>query len=220
MTATDPTRTTYIGLSEAYDFFNERLFAGHLPRCLITMRRHRKAFGYFSPARFGTRDGAEVTDEIALNALKFAERSEQENLATLVHEMCHLEQQHFGQPPRGVYHNREWARLMLAVGLVPSTTGEPGGKQTGRSVRHYIEKGGVFDQACSELLKAGVVLRYVDRQGDEEERQKKAASKTKYTCSNCGLNAWAKPEVELACIACGIRLEPESTAAVSRGVLR
>ena len=38
---TDPTRTTYQGLTEAYDFFNERLFGGRLPRCLITMQRQK-----------------------------------------------------------------------------------------------------------------------------------------------------------------------------------
>ena len=42
---TDPTRTTYQGLTEAYDFFNERLFAGRLPRCLITMQRQKGAYG-------------------------------------------------------------------------------------------------------------------------------------------------------------------------------
>ena len=63
---TDPTRTTYQGLTEAYDFFNERLFGG-LPRCLITMQRQKGAYGYFAGKRFGSRDGREITDEIALN---------------------------------------------------------------------------------------------------------------------------------------------------------
>ena len=44
---TDPTRTTYQGLTEAYDFFNERLFAGRLPRCLITMQRQRAGLRLF-----------------------------------------------------------------------------------------------------------------------------------------------------------------------------
>ena len=45
---TDPTRTTYQGLTEAYDFFNARLFGGRLPRCLITMQRQKAAYGYFA----------------------------------------------------------------------------------------------------------------------------------------------------------------------------
>ena len=34
---TDPTRKTYTGLTDAYDFFNERLFAGRLPACLFRL---------------------------------------------------------------------------------------------------------------------------------------------------------------------------------------
>jgi hypothetical protein len=105
---TDPTRSTYQGLTEAYDFFNERLFGGRLPRCLITMQRQKGAFGYFAGKRFGSRDGAEVTDEIALNPAHFRSRTTEESLSTLAHEMCHLEQEHFGKPGRTSYHNREW----------------------------------------------------------------------------------------------------------------
>jgi hypothetical protein len=43
-----------------------------------------------------------------------------------------------------------------------------------------------------------------DRDGDDEgARRRKAASKTKSTCPACGLNAWAKPEVNLVCGDCG-----------------
>jgi transcription elongation factor Elf1 len=41
----------------------------------------------------------------------------------------------------------------------------------------------------------------------------KAASKTKYTCPGCGLNAWAKPEVNLVCGDCGETMEPETADA-------
>src|ERR1700743_3451365 len=102
----DPTRTTYQGLTEAYDFFNTRLFGGRLPRCLITMQRQKKAYGYFAGGRFGTVDGAEITDEIALTPAHFRSRTTEESLSTLVHEMTHLEQHHFGKPTRNGYHNK------------------------------------------------------------------------------------------------------------------
>jgi hypothetical protein len=41
--------------------------------------------------------------------------------------------------------------MMLAVGLIPSDTGKPGGKQTGQRMTHYIEPEGQFDRACREL---------------------------------------------------------------------
>ena len=35
-----------------------------------------------------------------------------------------------------------------------------------------------------------------------EVSKKKLASKTKYTCPDCGLNAWAKPDCTLVCAEC------------------
>ena len=55
---------------------------------------------YFAGGRFGTRDGQEVTDEIALNPSHFRHRTTEQSLSTLVHEMTHLEQHHFGKPSR------------------------------------------------------------------------------------------------------------------------
>lgn len=47
-----------------------------------------------------------------------------------------------------------------------------------------------------------------------EEREKKArtaavkrASKTKFTCPECNLNAWAKPDAVLGCWTCGVEME-------------
>lgn len=91
---------------------------------------------------------------------------------------------------------------MQSVGLIPSVTGEPGSKETGRTMTHYIEQGGGSDKACTaHLAKAGAIL-YHDRVGDEETRRKKAASKINYTCPECGLNAWAKPDAHLMCGDC------------------
>jgi len=199
---TDPTRSTYDGLTEAYDFFNRRLFGSRLPRCLITMQRQKKAYGYFAGGRFGTKNGDEVTDEIALNPAYFRTRTTRESLSTLVHEMTHLEQHHEGKPSRSGYHNKQWAGLMRRVGLIPSDTGAPGGKDTGQQMTHYIEPGGAFDQACAELEAQGFAVRYVELWGDPEKRRKKAASKTKYTCPDCAANAWAKPAINLICGDC------------------
>ena len=85
---TTPTRKTYDGLDEAYDHFNKRLFEGRLPACLITVRPHRAAYGYFSSQRFGaTADNSEIRDEIALNMKHFHTRTPAQILSTLVHEI-------------------------------------------------------------------------------------------------------------------------------------
>jgi hypothetical protein len=93
---------------------------------------------------------------------------------------------------------------MRRVGLIPTDTGAPGGKETGQQVTHYIEPGGAFERACAALMAEGFVLPYVELWGeaDGKTRKKKAASKSKYTCETCGANAWAKPESLLICGAC------------------
>lgn len=91
---------------------------------------------------------------------------------------------------------------MIEIGLQPSTTGEPGGKTTGQKVSHYIIEGGPFANAVAKLKATGFEIRWQSRSGDDAERQKKAASKTKYSCPSCELNAWAKPGVTLICGEC------------------
>jgi len=204
MPSANPTKKTYDSLNSAYDFFNKRLFGRKLPRCLITMQRKNQSYGYFAGGRFGTLDGEEITDEIALNPSHFKARTTEDNLSTLVHEMVHLWQHHHGKPSRPGYHNKEWAVMMKAVGLIPSDTGQEGGRETGQRVSHYVEAGGAFACACAELIELGFEMPYVELWDEEKDktRKKKAASKTKYTCGECGVNAWAKPGVMFICAAC------------------
>jgi predicted SprT family Zn-dependent metalloprotease len=206
--AATPTHRTYASLERAYDYFNRKLFSGSLPPCLITMQRKNGAYGYFSGERFGSlSDPKEVTDEIALNPNHFKARTPADILSTLVHEMCHLWQHHFGKPPRRCYHDKEWALKMKEVGLIPSENGQSGGKETGQSMSHYVEPSGRFEKACAAYLETGETILYHDRAGDEETRKKKAASKTKYSCPECGQNAWAKPETNLICGDCNEPME-------------
>ena len=100
-------------------------------RCLITLQRKSHTLGYFSSNRFSEALGQKLIDEIALNPDHLEGRSTREALSTLVHEMVHLWQAHFGDVSRGGYHNAEWAAKMEEIGLMPSETGEPGGKNVG-----------------------------------------------------------------------------------------
>jgi hypothetical protein len=208
----NPTTQTYNSLTTAYDFFNRELFSGSLPPCLLTMQRHKGAFGYFSGERFAnTSDPKEVTDEIALNPAHFATRKPTEVLSTLAHEMAHLWQHHYGEPPRKGYHDKQWAAKMHEIGLIPTATGEPGGKETGQKMTHLIEKNGRFASAVSKLLGEHPAILYHDRtDNNDPTRKKKSASKTKYTCPVCGLNAWAKPDAPLVCGNCQEQMQAEN----------
>ena len=206
---TTPTQEAYGELSKAYDHFNQALFGGRLPPCLITFQRQKRTYGYFSGDRWRGRRGA-VRDEIAMNPHHFDSRPLPDVLSTLAHEMVHLRQHHQGKPSRSGYHNAQWADWMEEIGLIPSNTGEPGGKRTGQQMTHYIEAGGPFDLACRALLDSGFRLSWRDRAGEDDGKTKgKSGSRVKYTCPSCAAAVWGKADLRLACIECEVELEAD-----------
>lgn len=156
-----PTLDMYAFAQAAFDHFNRELFAGELPAPLFTFQRDKRIFGYFSPQRWQRSDG-EHAHEIALNPMYFITHKPLELMQTIVHEMCHLWQHEFGTPSRTCYHNREWADKMKRIGLMPSDTGEPGGKKVGQQMSDYPIPGGRFYQACVGFAASGYSLPFVD----------------------------------------------------------
>lgn len=144
--------------------------------------------------------------EIALNPEAWVRQTDKHILSILVHEMCHHWQSSFGKEPRGGYHNRQWGTEMKRVGLYPSNTGEPGGKETGQQMTHYILPGELFDTACDELLAGGMKL---DWESPKPRKLKPPPSKIKYTCDPCDVNAWAKPNTRLLCGTCKAEMKSE-----------
>lgn len=157
--ATDP----YLELKAAFDFFNARLFDGCLRTPVFTLQRKHRTRGYCSHRRFASRITGEVVTEIAMNPDFFATRTIKQTLSTLVHEMAHLWQHDHGNISRNGYHNKEWGAKMKEVGLYPSSTAMPGGKETGQHCSHYIIPGGPFDTSCDELLQSAEMVTWVDR---------------------------------------------------------
>jgi hypothetical protein len=159
-----PTTEIYDELQRAYDVFNEALFAKQLPACLITLQRVKRTYGYFEPGKFIRRSGHGKCDEIALNPAYFGICPPEEVLQTILHEMVHLWQHHFGEPGRGRYHNAQWANKMESVGLMPSSTGKPGGKRTGDHVIDYPIPDGRFEALVAKLAQDGFEVPWCDRQ--------------------------------------------------------
>lgn len=201
-----PTADTYRTFNDAYAYLNESLFDNALPGVLITMQRKGGSRGYFAARKFAhRRDNDEIIDEVALNPKAMQGRSDEQIASTLVHEMVHVWQEHFGKPGRGTYHNKEWAAKMEAIGLMPSHTGEPGGKRTGQRVTHYIMEGGAFSKQWKLFAAVGFTFDYQDRLSNGPEAVRKL--KVRYAGPMCSIHVWGKPELRFICEDCGERMQ-------------
>ena len=161
---TDPTRDLYDEILTAYQYFNDQLFEGQLPKSLITLQRQSRTKGYVSNNRWvNTTPDAQKIDELAINPEYWMGWPVAGVFATLVHEQCHVWQCAFGKPGRNGYHNKEWGNKMKEVGLIPTSTGRPDGKETGDSVTHYIALNGRFHKSLVNLLDDGFTLSWLDR---------------------------------------------------------
>ena len=196
----------YGALQKAFVHLNDELFDGKLPNVLITYQRRAHSAGYFSPERFSHRGDNFGEHELALNPDVFVGQTDGQICQTLVHEMVHLWQHVFGKPSAGGYHDREWAEKMKAIGLQPSSTGKPGGKETGPRMMDYPIPGGPFERAFEKLAATGwkMNLESVQRLGPKSDN-----SKTKYTCPRCRANVWGKNDLMIRCDACDLRFERE-----------
>jgi hypothetical protein len=205
------TPVEYTGLQKAYDHFNAELFGETLPDVFITYQRKAHSRGYFSPDRFAGRIDRFGKHELALNPDAFIDRTDEQICSTLVHEQAHVWQEAHGKPSPRRYHNKEWAAKMKSIGLQPSSTGVVGGKETGQAITHYIVPGGPFTRAYAKLAATGwkLNLQSAAHSGENGGRN----SKTKFTCSSCGQNAWGKPDLAILCKPCQVEMRELKAAA-------
>ena len=148
-------------------------------------------------------------------------------MQTLVHEMVHAWQQHFGKPSRRSYHNKEWSDLMESIGLMPSDTGKEGGKRVGQKMADYVIEGGRFLNSFESLRSKAFNLTWRDRYPVREQIQqlhngaiealtpeamaeagivvalpKSIPTREKFMCPKCAASAWGKPSLNLVCGDC------------------
>lgn len=218
-------------VSGAFAHFNDALFDGKLPPAVVCFQSNIGSGGYLHRARWAHTSG-ETEHQISMNPYYFAKRPVQEIFQTLVHQMCHLWQVKLGKPSRLGYHNLEWARKMMSVGLTPTSTGKQGGKLVGQHMLETVDDGGRFQLACLEYLDTRKAWHWLDRYCEPLAPQKiqripmspsqiltapvhamftnfapvaidsRAKLKTKYECPKCGANVWGKPELSVACGDC------------------
>lgn len=164
-----PTQEIYTALQFAYTFMNEQLFAGKLQDCILTFQRDTRTMGFYSSDRWVSQNG-KLTDEIAINPTYFAGSSLTEIMQTMTHEQVHMWQERFGKASRRCYHNQQWANKMESLGLMPSSTGLPGGKKTGQKMSDYPIEGGAFLVTVHKLVnQEAFSLPWIDRRATETD---------------------------------------------------
>ena len=126
-----PTEEQYAACQFLFDYLNEQLFDEQLPPCMLTFTaKGKRSGGYFS-AQGWAKEG-EVFHEISLDPEYAKSHNLKETMVLLAHQMVHLWQYENGRPARKGYYNRGWSARLKAIGLVPTSTGKAGGKETGQ----------------------------------------------------------------------------------------
>lgn len=168
MITNNPTIEFYGHLDKAFDFFNERLFDGKLPKVMFELTNKKNVGGYFKSKAWQSVDDVFV-HTIAINPQYIVHSTPLQVYKTIVHEQSHAFLYLSGESGRANYHNKAWAEKMESIGLMPSDTGKPGGKKTGQKMSDYPIPGGAFEAACADFLLAGNFIGFVDASIDEAQ---------------------------------------------------
>jgi len=191
----------YSILQEIYDYFNFSFFDNKLPEIVFTIDyRKKQTLGYFHFKKL--KQGDKYISIISLNPDDF-DRDNINIISTIVHEMCHAWRAYVPEkkPSSNGYHDRLWSTKMQSIGLIPSSTGEEGGKKTGSKMTHYIEKNGLFEQKTNEFISAHDNIFLFSGIAQLKQKTAENRNKIKYKCS-CGEKLYSQPGLEATCKKC------------------
>ena len=110
---------------------------------------------------------------------------------------------------------------MISVGLMPSTTGQPGGKTVGQKMSDYPIEGGPFLAALNAMPEP-FKMPFISIEGDRIVQMMNVLqgmesviggapaagaatpkkNKVKYSCETCKTNVWGKHDLYIICGEC------------------
>ena len=124
------TNTQFNTFDKLLAYYNEALFAGTLPDCMVIPSRHSTNTRLVKPEQWKDTlaENRPLIHEISINSARLG-HVDADVHAELVYGMVLVWQQEYGNPSRRGYTNQERAKKMEAIGLMPTSTGEPGGKK-------------------------------------------------------------------------------------------
>lgn len=194
------------GLEDAFDYINTRFYDGLVKRPVITISEGAKvrAMGWVTTAEVW-HEGEQAAHELNI-ASDYLNRSFEEIVKTLCHEIVHLENIRNGVQDcarSGSRHNKHFRETAEKHGMVWL---EPKDEQ----MKSYYEKYGFSDVDLTEDVKDEVyaaldflkdeLTMYRDK--TEKNGKKKSSGVMKYMCPCCGCSCRATKEINIMCGDC------------------
>ena len=186
-----------------FDYYNQALFQGQLKYCFIYLKK-KGVIGFISPESINTQKAP------AHGSSPNPQDMEWESMEfhiNFVHYMLHIWQRDYGNPSRNGYHNTDYTQKSEEVGIITSSTGEPGGKRTGQKVFPYHAPGGLFVKSYNDFPKDEIEYLPLPVMGDPANSSKD--NKTTYQCPCCGNKAYGKQNILIVCFVCFELLIPQ-----------
>ena len=174
----------------------------------ITLQKNGRSRGYLHARQFASIQGDAMVDGIAMNSAYFRVRTPRETCSTLVHEMCHLWQAHFGKQRKPGYHDKQWAAKMLEIGLMPPLRAHLVASRPDKSHRLHHRWRSVRSGVRRVPSRTGAALGWGDALAPGAGPGAPKAKRIKFVCPSCGISHQLVPTADLKCAPCDVRLEP------------
>ncbi|WP_396146069.1 SprT-like domain-containing protein [Flavobacterium sp.] len=213
-----PTLLQFNAIQSAFDFYNLQLFypvfGKKLSPVMFSLNdSRRKSLGYYAFDKYV--DQYQNVFSLINLTPEFLSNDVYSVMSVLVHEMAHHYQYTLGKKKGRIssYHDKEFAQIMEELGLICSSTSRPGGYKTGIKMGHYIVKGGKFE-TLTQFIPNDILTPFkINKNGARrlnrilrEEKYAEQKVKVKYSCPNCDTKVWGKPNLNISCTPCQIKL--------------
>ena len=191
-------------LYRIFDILNDDKFDGALPEPVITIYKTRgRTLGHFTCEKTW-RDKNDVDNEetsyyeINIDPRWFCNRTPEEVVETLLHEMCHYANKIDGvKDCNGNIHNKKFKKLAERVGLIVEKGKSVGWGYTSLSdeLMEYIKEEINPDETAFEYFRAGA------KKPDDTKKPRKK-NMFAYTCPDCGQTVKGKRDITVKCGVC------------------
>ena len=192
------TKKQAIFFENTFNYYKNTLFQGILPECYIEFSTKVGLYGIFFSNQWVDLKQKYI-HEIILNPEILSLKSIEFH-AIIVRNMVFLWLYMHGIHSRPNYLNKKAAQKLEEFGIIPSSTGAPGGKKIGQSILQYINYNGIFAKVFKKNPKKTSGYRHTS--ADDETNGKDKTLKIKFFCPSCMKKLPDLKEHKVLCLVC------------------